>query len=201
MTGDNEAFSFLAPLTYSGVVFGSRDKSQIIGKGNVKIPGLPKFENVRYVDGLKLNLISISQLCDDVANEDNSYAYVESSVVLESDNENESSTNQDYRVLFKDKLKWTRGHHDEEIVAPIDKGIITPRKIANEVANVCYVSQIEPKNIKDALTDEEWILAVQEELNQLEKNDVWSLVNRPSNTNVIGTTWVYKNKKHFHVSS
>ena len=32
------------------------------------IPGLPVFEDVRYVDGLKANLLSISQICDNGLN-------------------------------------------------------------------------------------------------------------------------------------
>ena len=69
MTGDKEALSSITPFIGGGVVFGGGYKSQIIGKGDVKILGLPKLENVRYVDGLKSNLISIRQLCDDVADE------------------------------------------------------------------------------------------------------------------------------------
>ncbi|XP_068320502.1 uncharacterized protein [Pyrus communis] len=59
MTEDNEAFSSIALFIGGGVMFGGGDKSQIIGKNDVKIPGLPKLENVSYVDGLKSNLISI----------------------------------------------------------------------------------------------------------------------------------------------
>jgi hypothetical protein len=33
-----------------------------------------------------------------------------------------------------------------------------------------------------------------EELDQIEKNQTWELVPRPKNKNVIGTKWVYKNK-------
>ena len=33
-----------------------------------------------------------------------------------------------------------------------------------------------------------------EELDQIEKNDIWELVPRPKDKNVIGTKWVYKNK-------
>jgi hypothetical protein len=33
-----------------------------------------------------------------------------------------------------------------------------------------------------------------EELDQIEKNDTWQLVPRPKNKNVIGTKWVFKNK-------
>ncbi|KAB2608598.1 hypothetical protein D8674_011766 [Pyrus ussuriensis x Pyrus communis] len=39
----------------------------LLEKGAVKIPKLPQLENVCYVAGLKTNLLSISQLCDDVA--------------------------------------------------------------------------------------------------------------------------------------
>ena len=33
-----------------------------------------------------------------------------------------------------------------------------------------------------------------EELNQIEKNQTWELVPRPKNKNVIGTKWVFRNK-------
>ncbi|MCI52487.1 gag-pol polyprotein, partial [Trifolium medium] len=35
---------------------------------------------------------------------------------------------------------------------------------------------------------------MQEELGQFKRNEVWDLVPRPENVNVIGTKWVYKNK-------
>ena len=38
-----------------------------------------------------------------------------------------------------------------------------------------YVSLIEPKNIKEALLDSDWIIAMQEELNQFERSRVWNL--------------------------
>jgi hypothetical protein len=35
---------------------------------------------------------------------------------------------------------------------------------------------------------------MEEELDQIEKNDTWELVPRPKNKNVIGTKWVFRNK-------
>ena len=35
---------------------------------------------------------------------------------------------------------------------------------------------------------------MQEELNQFERNEVWTLVPRPKSTHVIGTKWIYRNK-------
>ncbi|KAG7584165.1 GAG-pre-integrase domain [Arabidopsis suecica] len=58
----------------------------------------------------------------------------------------------------------------------------------------CFVSSIEPKNHVEALEDNFWIIAMQEELEQFERNEVWELVKRPADTNVIGTKWIFKNK-------
>ena len=33
-----------------------------------------------------------------------------------------------------------------------------------------------------------------EELDQIEKNQTWELVPRPANKNIVGTNWVFKNK-------
>jgi len=45
------------------------------------------------------------------------------------------------------------------------------------------------------LTDNHWINAMQEELNQFTRNDMWSLVPKTNKMNMIGTKWVFKNKK------
>ena len=54
--------------------------------------------------------------------------------------------------------------------------------------------KVEPKNVKEALTDEFWIVAMQKELNQFKRSEVWDLVPRPEGMNVIGTKWIYENK-------
>ena len=56
------------------------------------------------------------------------------------------------------------------------------------------MSTIEPKNVSEALKDESWIMAMQEELNQFKTNDVWELVPSPRNMTIIGTKWVFRNK-------
>jgi hypothetical protein len=47
------------------------------------------------------------------------------------------------------------------------------------------------------LQDPDWVLALQEELNNFKRNEVWSLVPRP-NQNVVGTKWVFRNKQDKH---
>ncbi|GJV35540.1 retrovirus-related pol polyprotein from transposon TNT 1-94 [Tanacetum coccineum] len=53
---------------------------------------------------------------------------------------------------------------------------------------------IEHKNVNEALGDESWVVAMQEELNQFIANDVWDIVPLPKDHTVIGTKWVYRNK-------
>ena len=62
----------------------------------------------------------------------------------------------------------------------------------------CFLSEQEPRNIKEALGDENWILAMQEELNQFEKSKVWTLVPKPSGKSIIGNKWIFRNKKDEH---
>nr|GEV64971.1 hypothetical protein [Tanacetum cinerariifolium] len=51
-----------------------------------------------------------------------------------------------------------------------------------------------PKNVNEALKDESWVVAMQEELNQFVANYVWELVPLPISQSVIGTKWAFKNK-------
>jgi hypothetical protein len=48
--------------------------------------------------------------------------------------------------------------------------------------------------VEQALEDSDWIIAVEEELNNFKRNEVWELVPRPKQ-NVIGTKWVFRNKQ------
>ena len=53
---------------------------------------------------------------------------------------------------------------------------------------------MEPKAFKDAEHDENWIMAMQEELNQFERSRVWTLVPASKDHSIIGTKWVFRNK-------
>jgi hypothetical protein len=53
---------------------------------------------------------------------------------------------------------------------------------------------VEPNNFNEASEDVNWLKSMNEELNQIENNDTWELVPRPTNKNVRRSKWVYKNK-------
>ncbi|GJU85195.1 retrovirus-related pol polyprotein from transposon TNT 1-94 [Tanacetum coccineum] len=57
------------------------------------------------------------------------------------------------------------------------------------------VSIVEPKNIKEAMADSAWIEAMQDELHQFDRLNVWELVDKPFGKMVIKLKWLWKNKK------
>ena len=68
MTGNKGLFKTLFEGKIGTVTFRDGSKSVIRGIRAVNIPRLPVFEDVWYVDGLKANLLSISQICDNGLN-------------------------------------------------------------------------------------------------------------------------------------
>nr|GEW23581.1 hypothetical protein [Tanacetum cinerariifolium] len=70
--------------------------------------------------------------------------------------------------------KWTKDHPSDNIIGELQ---------LHEKALFCYynafLTSVEPKTYKDALTQSCWIEAMQEELNEFEPLKVWELVPRP----------------------
>jgi len=56
---------------------------------------------------------------------------------------------------------------------------------------------LEPLKVDEALDDPDWVMSMQEELNNFTRNEVWELVECPKQ-NVIGTKWVFRNKQDEH---
>ncbi|GJU09624.1 retrovirus-related pol polyprotein from transposon TNT 1-94 [Tanacetum coccineum] len=53
---------------------------------------------------------------------------------------------------------------------------------------------MEPRNVKEAMTDPTWIESMQEELLQFKRLDVWVLVPAPDNIKPLTLKWLFKNK-------
>ena len=64
MTRDRSLFKVFKSKKGGNVTFGNGSKSQIKGKRIISLPGLLDIANVLYVEGLRVNLLSISQICD-----------------------------------------------------------------------------------------------------------------------------------------
>jgi hypothetical protein len=61
--------------------------------------------------------------------------------------------------------------------------------------NTLFVALFEPRDVGHALSDLIWVNAMHEELENSERNQVWTLVDPPRDVYVIGTKWVFKNKQ------
>jgi hypothetical protein len=79
----------------------------------------------------------------------------------------------------------------------IRRGVTTRSHLANFYEFYSFVSSLEPLKVEEALGDPDWIIAMQEELNNFSRNEVWSLVQKLKQ-NVIGTKWVFRNKQDEH---
>jgi hypothetical protein len=90
-----------------------------------------------------------------------------------------------------------RDHPINSILGDIHKGITTRSRVTHFCEHYSFVSSIEPYRIEDALRDSDWVMAMQEELNNFTRNEVCHLVPRP-NQNVVGTKWVFRNKQDEH---
>jgi hypothetical protein len=83
------------------------------------------------------------------------------------------------------------------ILGVIEKGVTTRSHITIFCEYYSFVSSFEPFKVEDALRDLDWVVAMQEELNNFKRNKVWSLVER-SKQNIVGTKWVFRNKQDEH---
>ena len=81
--------------------------------------------------------------------------------------------------------KWTKSHPFELIIGDANEGVKTRSATQSECLYSSFLSQEEPKKVEDALQDPDWVLAMQEELNQFERNKVWKLVPRPTGRTIV----------------
>ncbi|GJU28414.1 putative ribonuclease H-like domain-containing protein [Tanacetum coccineum] len=91
--------------------------------------------------------------------------------------------------------------YDEENVVTDFNGLPTEIEFSPtptlRIHNIHPKSQIleEPKKISEALQDNIWVQAMQEELLHFKLQQVWVLVDLPQGMKVIVTKWVYRNKR------
>ncbi|GJV95404.1 putative ribonuclease H-like domain-containing protein [Tanacetum coccineum] len=123
--------------------------------------------------------------------------------ILEIPSDQSSSSDSIHTIVHPDhqisehNSKWTKDHPLENIIGEINRPV-SIRLQLHEQALYCYydafLTTVEPKTYKDALTQSCWIKAMQEELNEFECLEVWELVPRLDKVMVITLKWIYKVK-------
>ena len=63
-----------------------------------------------------------------------------------------------------------------------------------QVHVVCLLVGSENITFEEAVQDENWRLAMAEEIDAIERNNTWELSNLPTSARAIGVKWVYKKK-------
>ncbi|GJU25438.1 retrovirus-related pol polyprotein from transposon TNT 1-94 [Tanacetum coccineum] len=129
----------------------------------------------------------LSSLVDDDVGEEE--AIKKNTKVINNNNEEDESIEVNEIV----NIKESKNHPLDQVIGNLNQR--TLRSQAQNHSNLfCFISTIEPKNVNEALKDESWVIAMQDQLTQFVDNDVWELVPLPINQSVIGTKWVFRNK-------
>ena len=91
-------------------------------------------------------------------------------------------------------IPFNKNHPLTQILGDINKGVQTRTQLANFCLHAVFLSQTEPKKYQEALKDNSWVEAMQDELLQFKRQNVWTLCPLPENKYPIGTRWVFRNK-------
>nr|GEW24973.1 retrovirus-related Pol polyprotein from transposon TNT 1-94 [Tanacetum cinerariifolium] len=183
--GCDNYLSKFDPKSYKGVFLGYSQNSKaciVLNKHTMKVK---ESLNVTFDETPPTS--KTSPLVDDDLDEE------EEIKVIEKKNLENDIVDETLEINEIVNIKESRNHPLENVIGNINQ--ITLRSQAQNKSNFFYfISTIEPKNVNEALGDESWIVAMQEELNQFVANNVWELVPQPKNMTIIGTKWVFKNK-------
>jgi len=106
----------------------------------------------------------------------------------------EDHNNSQQVIQSRNSFKYKFSHPEDQIIGNKESPTRTRSHFRPEESALGLLSMIEPTKDDEALTDDGWILAMQDELNQFKRNDVWDLVPKPEHKNNIGTKWVFRNK-------
>ncbi|GJR37063.1 putative ribonuclease H-like domain-containing protein [Tanacetum coccineum] len=98
---------------------------------------------------------------------------------------------------FEHLGRWTKYHLIENVISKPSCSVSTRNQLQTN-AIWCYfdafLTSIEPKNFKQAMTKPSWIDAMQEEIHEFERLQVWELVSCPDKVMLIKLKWIYKVK-------
>ena len=107
--------------------------------------------------------------------------------VASSSSQPNDRSNASNQVQVLQPTNVTRDHPLDSIIGDFSIGVQTRSRLTLFCEHFSFMSSIEPKKIDEALKDVDWVNAMHEELNNFTRNQVWELVERPKDHNVIET--------------
>ncbi|GJR02875.1 retrovirus-related pol polyprotein from transposon TNT 1-94 [Tanacetum coccineum] len=108
-----------------------------------------------------------------------------------------SSNVRQTNTLFEHLGKWTKDHPIANVIDDPSRSVSMRKQLQTD-AMWCFfdafLTSVEPKNFKQAMTEPSWIDAMQEEIHEFERLQVWELVPCPDKVLLIKLKWIYKVK-------
>ncbi|GJU53927.1 retrovirus-related pol polyprotein from transposon TNT 1-94 [Tanacetum coccineum] len=100
-------------------------------------------------------------------------------------------------TLFEHSDRWTKDHLIAKVIGDPSRSVSTRKQLKTD-AMWCYfdsfLTLVEPKNFKQAMTEPSWIDVMQEEIHEFERLEVWELVSCLNKDFLIKLKWIYKVK-------
>ncbi|GJR78106.1 retrovirus-related pol polyprotein from transposon TNT 1-94 [Tanacetum coccineum] len=93
--------------------------------------------------------------------------------------------------------KWSKDHPLDNVIGNPSRPVSTRKKLATDALWCLYnsvLSKVEPKNFKSAITKDCWFQAMQDEIYEFNRLEVWELVPQPDCVMIIALKWIYKVK-------
>ncbi|GJV50224.1 retrovirus-related pol polyprotein from transposon TNT 1-94 [Tanacetum coccineum] len=115
----------------------------------------------------------------------------------DSTSQGSSSNVRPIHTPFESLGRWTKDHPIANVIGDPSRSVSTRKQLQTD-AMWCYfdafLTLVEPKNFKQAMTEPSWIDAMQEEIHEFERLQVWELVSCPDKVMLIKLKWIYKVK-------
>ncbi|GJU36565.1 retrovirus-related pol polyprotein from transposon TNT 1-94 [Tanacetum coccineum] len=93
--------------------------------------------------------------------------------------------------------KWSKDHPLDNVIGNPSHLVSTRKQLATDAMWCLYnyvLSKLEPKNVKTAMDEACWFEAMQEEIHEFDRLQVWELVPKPDRVMIITLKWIYKVK-------
>ncbi|GJV49577.1 retrovirus-related pol polyprotein from transposon TNT 1-94 [Tanacetum coccineum] len=117
----------------------------------------------------------------------------------DSTSQGSSSNVRPIHTPFEPLGRWTKDHPIANLIRDPSRFVSTRKQLQTD-AMWCYfnafLTSVEPKNFKQAMTKPSWIDAMQEKIHEFKRLQVWELVSCPDKVMLIKLKWIYKVKKN-----
>ncbi|GJU82578.1 retrovirus-related pol polyprotein from transposon TNT 1-94 [Tanacetum coccineum] len=103
-----------------------------------------------------------------------------------------------YHTSFELLGRWTKNHPLTNVIGNPSRSVSIRKKLQTDAMWYyfdAFLTSVEQNYFKEAMTEPSWIDAMQEEIYEFKRLQVWELVPCPNHVMLIKLNWIYKVKK------